>query len=137
MCAQAFDEKNIGTKPADLWTLIPLQIFVPTVFQSALELHRKLQNPFLANSMGFPEDTLIDALTRECHDIQTALSLELGGIEVRKEEPSTNTEKKQSLETKEQLQRLNKPEKKHQIRKMAKQDPFIKLEVEKNADNVV
>jgi hypothetical protein len=32
---------------------------------------------------------------------------------------------------------LNKPEKKHQIRKMTKQDPFIKLEVEKNADNVV
>jgi len=137
MCAQAFDENTIGTEPADLWTLIPLQIFVPTVFQSALELHRKLQNPFLANSMGFPEDTLIDALTRECHDIQTALSLELGGIEVRKEEPSINTEKKQPLETKKQLQRLNKPEKKHQIRKMTKQDPFIKLEVEKNADNVV
>ena len=70
MAAKAFNDTNKETHPSDMVTLIPLQVFVPIVYQSLLELHRKLQNPFLPDSMGFPEDALLDALARECRDVQ-------------------------------------------------------------------
>jgi hypothetical protein len=71
--ARAFDTTNPNTNVHDVWALLLLQICVPVVYQSALELHRKLQNPFLEHSAGFPERTFCSALRKECHDIQMAL----------------------------------------------------------------
>ena len=68
--AQAFDDTNPATNEHDVWPLLLLQIIVPLVYQSALELHRKLLNPFLETSAGFPEATYFSAIRKECYDIQ-------------------------------------------------------------------
>ena len=67
--AQAFDETNNKTDSHDVWPLMLAVLIVPTVYQSALELHRKLSNPFLNTSSGFPEATYYSALRKECYDI--------------------------------------------------------------------
>ena len=66
---QAFDSKNDQTNGNDVWLNVILQIVMPVVYQSALELHRKLQNPFRVHSSGYPEATLCGALEEQCQCI--------------------------------------------------------------------
>ena len=70
--AQSANEENTGTSSADILPNFALQLFVPLIYQSALELHRKLHNPFLEHSSGFPERTYLSAMRSQCSDIRAA-----------------------------------------------------------------
>ena len=37
-----------------------------------MKLHRKLSNPFLKTSAGFPESTLLSAMRKQCDDVAVA-----------------------------------------------------------------
>ena len=69
---QAFNDNNKDTDPRNIGTTLMLQFFVPLIYQAALELHRKLHNPFLSHSAGFPEATFQSAIECQCDDIVAA-----------------------------------------------------------------
>eukprot|EP00949_MAST-11_sp_MAST-11-sp1_P004663 g4663.t1 len=67
--AKAFDDQNVDTGEADIFPALINQLVMPVVYQSALELHRKLHNPFLEHSSGLPEHTFQSAMRKQCADI--------------------------------------------------------------------